>query len=436
MNSLLEKGILILKSAIDSVKPSNLFKEKILFDGNSIKIEGVNFELNKFRKIWILGAGKVSLDMGNGILNTLKDKVDGGLICGHKDEKIEGIDAFKGSHPLPDGRSYQASLRMKEFIKNNIKEEDLCIFLLSGGASSILCYPDFGLTIEDKFTVHRALLESGASIKEINTVRKHLSRFKGGKLAKLIPCLVLNLVISDVPGDEIESIGSGPLSMDSSRWEDVKNILKKYKLFEKIPSRVLDIIELGVEGKLEETLKEEPENVRSFIIGNNLYSLEKAKEISERLGFSTLILTSMDEGMAEELSKFYSRILLSAIYSDHPCKKPCCILAGGEAQVKVKGKGKGGRNQEFILNLLNEMRDVKRKFLFLSVDSDGIDGPTDASGAWIDENTYSLSLKLKIDPLKYLDNNDSYTFLKTTGNLIILGETSTNVSDIRIFLIE
>lgn len=434
MKSLYDRGIYILKKALDSVKPENLFREKIFFDGKNLKIEGSSFDIRK-RKLWLLGAGKASLSMAEAILEILKGRVDGGLVCGNYERKVEGIITLKGSHPVPDESSLIASKKMEEFIRENMGKDDLCIFLLSGGASSILCYPDFGLTIEEKSSIHKALLESGASIREINIVRKHLSKFKGGKLSRIIPCNVINLILSDVPGDEIESIGSGPLSKDSSTWEDVKDIFERYRLIEKVPGKILEILDLGLKGKLEESLKDEPENVKSFIIGNNLYALKRGKEEARKLGFSSLILTSRDGGMASELARFYSKILMEIIESDNPCKKPCCILAGGEAQVKVKGGGKGGRNQEFILSLLMEMRRPKVKFLAMSIDSDGIDGPTDASGAWIDEGTYERAKGLGLDPYSFLENNDSYNFFEKTGNLIKLGETSTNVSDIRIFLL-
>lgn len=434
MKSLYDISIHLLKMAVDSVKPENLFREKILFDGRTLRVGGSSFDIQG-RKLWILGAGKASISMAEAILEILKGRIDGGLVCGNYERKIEGILTVKGSHPLPDESSLASSREMENFIRENIKKDDLCIFLLSGGASSILCYPDFGLTINEKSFVHKALLESGASIREINIVRKHLSKFKGGKLSKIIPCETINLILSDVPGDDIESIGSSPLSKDSSTWKDVKDIFEKYELTEKVPEKILEIVESGVKGNLEETLKEEPENVKSFIIGNNLHALEKGKEEAEKLGFSTLILTSRDGGLATELSKFYSRILMEIIDSGNPCKKPCCLFAGGEAQVKVKGKGKGGRNQEFVLSFLIEMEKVKGKFLVISVDSDGIDGPTDASGAWIDEGTYEKSKRLGLEPQSFLEDNNSYNFFEKTCNLIKLGETSTNVSDIRIFLV-
>jgi len=434
MINLYRTGLEILKKAIDSVVPKNLIRERISFNGKILKIDKNSFDTSKYRKIWILGAGKASFSMGEAILDILKSRVDGGFVCGNSERKIDGIITFRGSHPVPDERSLNASKGMENFIKENIRKNDLCLFLLSGGASSILCYPDFGLTIEEKSIVHKALLNSGADIREINIVRKHLSRFKGGKLSKIIPCDVINLILSDVPGDEIESIGSGPLSKDSSTWVDVKNIFEKYRLEGKVPSKVLEILEQGIKGKFEETLKEEPKNVKSFIIGNNLYALKKGKEEAERIGFSSVILTSRDQGRASELAKFYSRILMEVLSSENPCKKPCCILAGGETQVEVKGKGKGGRNQEFVLSTLIEMGDFSGKFLVMSVDSDGIDGPTDASGAWIDDGTFGEAKKLGLDPIFHLKENDSYNFFERTGNLIKLGETSTNVSDIRIFI--
>ncbi len=435
MKELFNQGILILKRGIDSVKPHNLFRDRISLKGKILKINGNFFDLGQYRKIWILGAGKASLSMGRALLEILKEMVEGGLICGNKEEKIEGLYTFSGSHPLPDERSYRASLEMEMFIREKFDKEDICIFLLSGGASSLLCYPDFGVTLEEKSALHKALINCGASIEEINIVRKHFSRFKGGKLARIIPCKVINLVLSDVPGDQMESIGSGPLSRDPSTWADVKNVFEKYGLFDKVPSKISNLVEDGISGKLEETLKEDPENLISFIIGNNLYVLEKAKEKAMEFGFSPLILTSRDGGKAKDLAQFYSKILMETVNSNYPIRKPCCILAGGEAQVEVKGKGKGGRNQEFILSLLMEMKGISYPFLAMSVDSDGIDGPTDASGAWIDNETSSKALSMGLEAEKFLVENDSYTFFSKTGNLIKFGETQTNVSDVRIFLI-
>ncbi|MEW6456655.1 MAG: glycerate kinase [Acidobacteriota bacterium] len=431
----------ILKESLKAINPEFLIKKKIVIKKGNLIIKESQFPLNSFKNIWILGAGKASIPMAKGLTEILNERITGGFLI--RSEKIKSfspkITIEKGSHPVPDGKSLYAALEMEKFIKSNIRKNDLVFFLLSGGASSLMAYPDHGISIEEKANLTRSLLESGADINEINAIRKHVSKFKGGKLARyLYPVRVFNLILSDVIENRIDSIGSGPLVADSSTWKDCWKIFKKHKLLELLPEKIRKIFEKGKQGKLKETPKKGNkifDNIYNFIIGKNLDALKAANEEAIKHKFNSSILTSSDRGEAKEVAKLYGAIIKEIVYSDNPVKKPACIISGGELTVTVKGKGKGGRNQEFILALLNELKELQGEFLCMSIGTDGIDGPTDAAGAWIDHKTWKAIKKKRLNPEKFLSNNDSYNFFKNSGNLIITGKTFTNVGDMRIFLI-
>ena len=316
-------------------------------------------------------------------------------------------------------------------------EEDLAIILISGGGSALMVKPLEGISVEDKKRVTKLLLASGANISEINTVRKHLSKIKGGNLARVIfPGSIINLAISDVIGNSLEDIISGPTYWDSTTFYDAYSVLKKYKIWDKVPLSVQKTILRGIKGEVLETPKKTFkifEKTSSFIIGNNRIALESAMRKAQKLGFDTEILTDSDSGEARERAIYYTSIFKKLIQSE----KSICLLSGGELTVTLKGKGKGGRNQEFILACLIEMSKIStdKNWLIASIGTDGIDGPTDAAGAWVTPEILKKAKKLNLNPIEYLNNNDSYNFFSQTGGLIKTGPTKTNVMDIRIFLV-
>ena len=295
-----------------------------------------------------------------------------------------------------------------------------------------------GLSLEDKKEVTNTLLKSGADINEVNTVRKHLSAFKGGWLAKQIyPATVLNLILSDVMGDPLDSIASGPTVPDSSTFADAKRVLEKVGLWKTAPSSVRKILLAGLEGCISETSKSgDPafERVRSVIVGNNRVASQAAVECLERKGLSTLLLPDILEGEARQAGDALGRFAYGIVASGKPLPKPAGVVAGGETTVTVTGKGLGGRNQELALSAALQLTGTANCAM-ASLSTDGVDGPTDAAGAIIDGNTLARAARLGLKPKEFLADNDSYRFFSQLGDLIFTGQTGTNVNDISVIVI-
>jgi len=323
-------------------------------------------------------------------------------------------------------------------ICSNLTNEDLVICLISGGGSSLFSLPADGISLEEKRLATDVLLKSGANIREINIVRKHISKVKGGQLLNFLkPAKVISLILSDVVGDPLEYIASGPTSPDPSTFKDVYNIVKKYNLISKLPKNIIERIEKGLNGEVAETLKPGDkifDNVKNIIVSNNIKSLIAMEEKAISLGYNTTILTSYAQGESREVGKFLCAIMKQISSYDTPVKKPACILLGGETTVTVKGKGKGGRNQELVLSVVLNCEGIKN-FVFASIGSDGIDGYTDAAGAIADNLLLEEAINSGLKPEEFLENNDSYTFFKRTRNLIFTGPTGTNVNDFTIAII-
>jgi hydroxypyruvate reductase len=352
--------------------------------------------------------------------------------------KLRRIHVQEAGHPLPDENGLKGAQEIVRLL-SNLTERDLVIFLISGGGSALLPSPLPEITLEEKQKVTDLLLSCGATIQEINVLRKHLSILKGGGLARIVyPATLISLILSDVIGDPLDAIASGPTVPDPTCFEDCARILDCYALWEKIPPPVARHIREGLEGKREETLKEgNPafEKVYNLIVGNNLLAMKAAQEKARALGFRTVMLSSLVEGETREVGKVHAAVAKEVLLSGNPIPPPACILSGGETTVTLKGKGKGGRNQEFALALALEIAGWK-EIVALSAGTDGTDGPTDAAGAFADGETLRRAKALELDPRAHLRENDSYPFFEKLGDLLITGPTGTNVMDLRILLIQ
>ena len=433
------------KRALSEVAPEVLVKKNVCIRGEKLFIQGRRFDLSFYEKIFILSIGKAAPSMAKSVVGILGNRVSEGIVLCPPEESFsihKNMMCLPAPHPLPDERSVAASKKILA-ISEVAEEKDLVLVLISGGGSAQICFPAQGISLEEKRFITEQLLKAGASITELNIVRKHLSRIKGGRLAEVcFPATTINLVISDVIGNDLENIASGPTYWDSSTYGDAKEILAKYNLWSQAPASVKKIIKRGIEGRASETLKKDNrvfKNVSSFIIGDNLVALQAAKERAQSLGFKTFILTSSDHGEAREVAKYYVSFLMSLSHSKKISTNLLCLLAGGELTVTVKGKGRGGRNTEFALAALLEARNLAtqtKDWLIMSLGSDGMDGSTDAAGAWIGPVTLERARKLDLNPKNYLENNDSYNFFKSTGGLIVTGRTQTNVMDLRFFLLK
>ena len=318
-------------------------------------------------------------------------------------------------------------------------EKDLVFCLISGGGSALLEKLPPEISLPDLQKTFKLLLDCGAAIEEINTVRKHLSLAKGGQLARVIaPATCITLIISDVIGDPVESIASGPTAPDPTTFQQTWHVIEKYKLVDRLPRAVKNYLKDGIEGENPETLKPgDPifDKTKNIVLGNNFLSLKTAEQTAGRLGYNTLILSSQIQGEAKEIARAIAGMMSEITATENPLPRPACLLMGGETTVTIRGAGKGGRNQELVLSALISLKSVSAPYILISCGTDGTDGPTDAAGGMISGELWSEIKKLNLKPQQYLDNNDAYHFLEKVNGLIKTGPTGTNVMDIIFALI-
>ena len=431
--------------AVSAVDPSKRLDEMIRIEKDSLLIIATENEekilnLSALNKIFLIGTGKAAASMAQAIEKIFGDRIAAGMIItkyGHL-LPLKKIEIIEAGHPIPDQRGIEGAKKIRNLLKES-GPDDLVIFLLSGGGSALLSLPVNGITLKEKQAVTQLLLDCGADIKEINIVRKHISQIKGGWLARwAYPSTVLSFILSDVVGDQLDVIASGPTVPDTSTYSEAWDILRQYDLFKEIAPSIQNYLRLGKEGKLEETPKPGDDafkKVFNILIGSNILALRAAEKEAISMGFNTITLSSSIVGETREAARFHGAIVREVISTNHPVQKPACILSGGETTVIVKGKGRGGRNQEFALAGAFEI-DGLEKVVLLSGGTDGTDGPTDATGAVSDHTSISRARKMGLDPKVYLENNDSYNFFKKLGDLLITGPTHTNVMDVRILLVD
>ena len=445
-HSFLEKAEKIWRAALAEVAPENLIRRSVVRKADTLFVQEKRYELSAYENIYLIAFGKAAPAMAASLMDILGKRVQAGLVVALPGQQISlpGIKVLEAPHPLPDERSLDAGREILALARA-AGQKDLVVILLSGGGSAQVCLPLAGISFEDKRYITQELMFRGADIAELNIVRKHLSAIKGGCLAEgAYPAEVVNLVISDVIGDDLEAIASGPAHWDSSTFGDALGVLQKYDLWDNAPQSIRDIISGGRNGKLPDMLKKNDrvfKKVSSFIIGNNAMALGAARLKAERLGFKTIILTSADRGEVRMAAKIYVSLFVNLALSGKKLEQPLCFLSGGELTVHVKGPGKGGRNQEFVLAVLSEIgRHTEsgplsgRDWLVASLGTDGIDGNTEAAGAWATPVTTQKSRDLGLNIQDYLDGNDSYHFFQKAGGLIVTGPTGTNIMDLRIFL--
>ncbi len=425
----------MIRQAIEAVDPAQLIKRQLHLEKHLLYIHDHTFDLKKYHRIYIIGFGKGAAYMAEEMEELLQDRVTTGAVVvkyGHG-RALHRLRLFEAGHPVPDMNTLKAGTELLK-IARQAEQDDLVIVLITGGGSALFEVLPREITLEDLAVMNRELLKCGATIEEINALRKHLSLVKGGRLAELIqPAQCVTLILSDVIGDPLDVIASGPTAADNTTYNDVLRIIEKYELTAKLPRTVVRLFQEGQSGKREETPKPGDRifnRVHNFIIGNNKQALGLLEDMARKHGFAPLILTDQARGEAREIGKLIAAILKSAIMDGHPLPSSGCLILGGEPTVTLRGKGKGGRNQELVLAVLTEMAGISKPFYFCSVGTDGTDGPTDAAGAWIDHLTEERAKNLNLNPHTFLDGNDSYPFFKTLDQLIMTGPTGTNVMDI------
>lgn len=430
----------IIGSAIDAVKPDKLIRRHVKLRSNLLQIGAQHFRLDEFENIYLIGAGKASAYMAQEIEKVLGTRLSGGVVSVKYRHvaPCRKVRVFEAGHPVPDENGLAATGNILE-IAEKAGEKDLVLCLISGGGSALLESLPPGIRLDEVQKVTELLLGSGADIEEINTVRKHLSRVKGGQLAQAIfPATCVSVIISDVIGDPLEAIASGPTAPDSTTFADAWRVMEKYGLPAKLPVAVRRYLAAGTAGEKPETLNPgDPvfRKVTNIILGNNLHALQAAKVQAEKLGFHTLILSSRIQGEAREVARVVAGVTQEILLNDLPLPKPACVLLGGETTVTLRGKGLGGRNQELALAALLAMKSVRQPFLISSCGTDGTDGPTDAAGGFAFPGMWETAEQKSLDPLSFLQKNDSYHFLQQTGGLINTGPTGTNVMDVILIIV-
>jgi glycerate 2-kinase len=435
----------IFNAAIAAVDPYHAVIRAITVEHSCLHAAGAEYELDAFDRILVVGAGKATARMALALEDALGDRITGGLIVvkeGHT-APLKIIKQVEASHPVPNEAGVDGTRRIIDLVRD-ADEKTLILCLLSGGASALFVAPVNGLTLQDKQEVTSLLLMAGASIGELNAVRKHLSAVKGGRFAKAAcPAQMVTMVLSDVIGDRLDVIASGPTARDSSTFDDALAVIEKYGLKKKIPLRVLSFLERGREGMEPETVKSGDaclHKTRNVIIGGITQALAAATEKARQFGFAPEVLTAELQGEARDAARYLATTALRAFDALRSGDQRC-LLAGGETTVTVTGPGKGGRNQELALAFALEIEGLEG-VSFLSAGTDGTDGPTDAAGAIVDGGTVSRARTLGIDPVRYLDYNDSYSFFKRydalsgDGSHVITGPTGTNVMDLQIILLD
>lgn len=436
-------AVALAMEGIKAADPVRAVKEYVRLAENEVLLrDGTRLRVGE--RVVVVGAGKATGGMAKALEEILGDRISHGVIAipealaGAYAGELRRIEVVPSTHPKTSEKSFEAARRVLEAVRN-LREDDLVIALFSGGGSALLEYPVEGVSISDIGETSMLLMKAGADIFELNTVRKHLSRIKGGWLARQVyPASCLALMISDVIGDRMDTIASGPTVPDPTTFRDALAVLEKYRILDKVPPSVIEYLKAGVEGKVPETPKPGDrvfERVVNRVIASNRISLEAMAEKARSMGYNVMILTSMLEGEAREIGKVVASIAKEIRANRGPLHPPAVVLLGGETTVTVRGDGVGGRNQELALSAAIALRGWDR-IAVLSLGSDGRDGPTDAAGAVVDGYTYGKALELGLKPEEFLNRNDSYSFFKSVGGHIFTGYTGTNVNDFVIIVVE
>ena len=433
-------ALVIMQAALNAADAGTAVTRHLQLDGEVIRVGQALHSLRDFDRVFLLAIGKAAVSMAASVERILGPAITAGLAVtkhGHAGGlELTRTQVVQAGHPVPDGAGLQASSAVKELL-GDLTARDLVFGAVSGGASALLPAPAGNITLAEKGETTRLLLHSGATITELNQVRKHLSTLKGGQLAALAyPATVVGLLLSDVVGDPLDIIGSGLTAPDPSTFGDALDVLHRYKLWPQIPLSVQDHLTSGCAGTTAETPKPGSSifhRASNYVIGSNRLALEAGLLQARELGYHSQILASTVVGEAREVAGIYVAILREVRQQGSPLQAPACLLAGGETTVSVRGRGKGGRNQELALAAGISLASLQN-VLLLSIGTDGTDGPTDAAGAFATGSTLARAASLGLNAYAHLANNDAYSFFDALGDLIKTGPTGTNVMDIQLLL--
>ncbi|MFQ5610747.1 MAG: glycerate kinase [Anaerolineae bacterium] len=431
----------IIGEALAAVDPGPAVRRFVQRRGHLLAVGEQTYDLNDYDRLRVIGAGKAGAPMAQAIAELLPDRLTDGLVIVKYGHRLSGataagpVEIVEAGHPLPDRNSLHQTRRLVELLADST-ERDLVICLISGGGSALLTLPVKPVSLAQLQTLTGLLLRCGATINEINTIRKHLSQVKGGGLARLAaPATLISLILSDVIGDPLDIIASGPTAPDPSTFIDALSILEKYNLLAGqagTPDAIRQHLRAGQAGHIPETPKPGDlrfSRVQNIIIGNNRLAARAAEAAARAQGFNALLLTTYVEGEAREVGKMVAALARRLAGDDGLIGRPACLIFGGETTVTVRGDGLGGRNQEMALSASLALAGCPA-VLVACLGTDGSDGPTDAAGAFADGQTVARARALGLDAADYLARNDSYHFFQALGDLIITGPTGTNVNDL------
>lgn len=446
-----KKIVQVLQKAIEAVEPFAAVSAQLTLEGDRLQISDQYYDLahsgqSEFSRIFVIGAGKAGIPMVRAVEETVGRLIHDGLVVVKDTSEAElithegAVRIVAAAHPVPDQRGLDAA-RQIEAIARQAGERDLVIALISGGGSALLADVAEPISLTDLQSLTSLLLACGATINEINTLRKHCSTLKGGQLARAVyPAQLITLVLSDVVGSPLDVIASGPTVPDSSSWQDAWAVVEKYRLADKLPASIHQRLQSGLAGKIADTPKPgDPIFTQSqtVVVADNRIAALAAKAEAERLGYQPLLLSTFVEGEATEVAKLVSALAKEIKATGYPLSGPACLILGGETTVTLGSSviGKGGRNQELALAAAAGIERMDGVTI-VSLATDGNDGPTDSAGAIVDGNTVARGQALGLNVKEHLRNHNAYPFLQQTGDLLISGSTQTNVNDLIFVFVE
>jgi glycerate 2-kinase len=428
----------ILLAALDAAAPALAVRRAMRLRRQTLRVDSRLYDLRRIGRVIAIGAGKASIPMAGAVREVLRGRLNSVFVVAPSPvsgRAKSGIVVAEAGHPIPDRRGMQGARHVLQ-LASSLDKDDLLIVLLSGGASSLLPLPAEGLTLADKQRTTQLLLRSGATIAEVNTVRKHLSAIKGGRLAAATSASVLTLILSDVGGDDLGTIGSGPTAPDRTTFLDAVRIVRRYGLWERLPVAARIHLVEGLAGRRDETPKPRDlifRRVQHAVVGNNRLAVEAAAKVAHEEGYESVLLETFVMGEAGQFGRWMGQ-LGKELARRTTLPGPVCVLAGGELTVTVRGAGTGGRAQEFALAAAVVVQGTPGVWV-AGFGTDGRDGPTDVAGAVVDGETIACGKRKRLDAVRCLRRHDSYTYFKKVGGHIRTGLTGTNVNDLYVLMV-
>jgi glycerate 2-kinase len=439
LSQMRDEALKIFQAGVAAVEPMRAVFNHLELDDNMLLAGGNRIDLSLVDRVFLVGAGKAAGPMAAAVETVLGEKLYRAVVVtkyGHR-YPLHKTKLLEAGHPVPDANGLAASREISSLVAE-AGERDLVIVVISGGGSALLPAPPPAISLEEKMEVTGTLLGCGATINEINAVRKHLSTLKGGGLAQIAePASVLTLILSDVVGDPLDVIASGPTVPDQSTFADALEVIKHYHIETEVPQKVLTYLQGGAAGVFPETPKPQEHcfrNTLNVLVGNNAMAVFAAAAKARELGYKSLVLSTTITGETRPVAKMHAALAREIVTSGNPLPPPVCLISGGETTVTLNGDGKGGRNQEFALAAALDIQDLPG-LLILSAGTDGTDGPTDAAGAFSDGTSVRRARAVKLNALEHLETNNAYPLFTALNDLVKTGPTNTNVMDLHLVLV-